>query len=251
MDIQHTRAVLIEARQLDEGPRRFRFRVSSGDVARDNMIIEPSAWRLDNFLRNPVVLASHNMFQFPIGRATEMTRDDEGLVAEIEFDGEDPTGRDAIRKLDGGFLNAVSVSWITHDMDRRSTPPRVTDAELLEISLVSIPSDTNALAMRSLLTRERTDVPETPPALLDVLADVRFAVRASRNDELDDRTRYAAMRAVIDLEDMLADDLMDDEDDDDRYRDYDPDDGYLEDKAEEESKLDLSRFTRLQEILDA
>ena len=151
MEQHYTRAMLVERADAGGG-KRYRFRASSTVAARDGMIIPAGEWRIDNYLRNPVVLLSHSYYEMPIGRAVEVTPDDEGLMATIEYDDGDPRAVDVMRKLDGGFVHAVSVGFRASRAEWPMKAGEVgvfRDVELLEISNVSVPSDPNALQLHS------------------------------------------------------------------------------------------------------
>jgi HK97 family phage prohead protease len=153
----------------------IRFVASTENVARDGMIIESGAWDLANYKRNPVVLWSHDMLgaRPPIGRAEEVFTQGRKLLADIVFDQGDEFARQVEQKYRTGFLSAVSVSWDSKRMEpgRDGGPPRITKAELLEISAVPVPSDPGALvAGRSMARR-------AAPPLSMMPADYQRAVR--------------------------------------------------------------------------
>lgn len=134
--------------------------ISTGDLARDGAIIEPSGWVLDNYRRNPVVLYGHGDGGgefLPIARAREVAVEGSELVSVNEFDLGDPFAREVLRKIRSGFLHSTSVRW------RPLEPPRVErrqvdgkDAEvvvfrrndLLEQSYVAVPADPGAVIKR-------------------------------------------------------------------------------------------------------
>lgn len=128
----------------------IRFVASTANVARDGLIIEADGWQLDNFRKNPVFLWAHNYREPPIGKA-EVTIEGDQLIADVTFDQGDDRARMIEQKYRSGFLHAVSVGF---DIESFSPPkgmmqaPRVTKAELLEISGVPVPSDPDALAAR-------------------------------------------------------------------------------------------------------
>jgi hypothetical protein len=128
----------------------LRFVASTEDVARDGLVIEAGGWDLQNYRKNPVFLWGHDMLgsRPPIGKA-DVTIADKRLLADIVFDQDDAFARQIESKYRNGFLNAVSVSWDTKRMEP-GNPPRVTKAELLEISGVPVPADPGALAQRGL-----------------------------------------------------------------------------------------------------
>ncbi len=131
----------------------IRFIASTENVARDGMVIESSGWDLENFQRNPVFLWAHDMMgaRPPIGRVDKVFTKSKQLVADVTFDQGDDFARSVESKYRNGFLSAVSVSWDTREFappKAAGAAPRITKAELLEISAVPVPSDPGALAQR-------------------------------------------------------------------------------------------------------
>jgi HK97 family phage prohead protease len=152
-----TRARLVGSRAGARGSGKvYRFRASTTAMARDHAVIPATEWRLDNFKRNPVVLLGHDYGSLPVGRAISVTPDADGLLAEVQFDLSDPRGADVARKVDEQFVNAVSVGFRvgTIEPGRGSAPSIFRDVELLEISVVAVPSDPGALVMRRLRARQ-------------------------------------------------------------------------------------------------
>lgn len=121
------------------------FLASTHNLARDGLIIEQGAWNLEPYRRNPVVLWGHDYRgdRPPIGKATDVRQEAAGLVADLVFDQGDPFARDIERKIREGYLNSVSVGWDTI----LQSGNRVTKAELLDISVVPVPGDSNAVAL--------------------------------------------------------------------------------------------------------
>lgn len=143
----------------DGGP--LHFVASTANVARDGLVIDPEAWELDNYRKNPVVLWAHDYGggfmkssrTLPIGRTEELTVDGDELHSDIQFDLDDDFAAAIDRKYRNGFLHAVSVGWDTHEIVHSDDPavaPKVTRAELLDISAVSVPGDADALIQRQL-----------------------------------------------------------------------------------------------------
>lgn len=126
------------------------FVVSTSDVARDGMVIDADAWQLDNYRRNPVVLFGHKYFEPPIGRARDVRVSDGKLRATIEFDTRSELGARVDRLYRDGFMHAVSVGWATLEFEpaKAGAPPRITKADLLDISAVPVPADPSALLER-------------------------------------------------------------------------------------------------------
>lgn len=122
-------------------------RASSNATDRSGDIIVSDAWKkkgaLDNFLKNPVILAFHDMSK-PIGKAIEHSVDDEGLNIKAKISS---AAGSIIQLIKEGILSAFSVGFIIKDadFDTKSGVFLIKDLELLEVSVVSIPANQNAL----------------------------------------------------------------------------------------------------------
>lgn len=208
MQTEFARALLID--RADAGDKkRYRFRASSTGAARDGFVIPVGEWRIDNYLRNPVVLLSHNYYEMPIGRAVEITPDSEGLLATVEYDAGDPRAVDVMRKLDEGFVHAVSVGFRPGRVEWPTAEQQTGvfhDVELLEISNVSVPSDPNALqlhALRGLTAAGFTpspDIEERLAALVARLESVEELLQRSLRRDTD----APATGPLIEIEETLT-----------------------------------------------
>lgn len=110
-----------------------------GDVVLQN-------WDLKSFKKNPVILNSHNYYDATevIGKATKIKVVDNQLEGEIEFAvGANPRADVIFELYKGGFLNAFSVGFIPLEFSAKG---EIIKSELLEVSAVSIPANTYALA---------------------------------------------------------------------------------------------------------
>jgi HK97 family phage prohead protease len=134
------------------GERQYEFTASTADMDRDGEVIDVSGWDLKNFKKNPVIMFAHDYRTLPIGRATKVGIRDGKLVNNVEFP---PEGTyefaDIVERLVGaGFLKTESVGFMPkkwEDGDGGEKTPRrtYTKQELLEISIVPVPSNPNAL----------------------------------------------------------------------------------------------------------
>lgn len=127
----------------------IRFVASTEGIKRDGRELKLEDWRLDNYLRNPVVLWAHGYMgeRPPIGRAQVMI--DPGrraLIADVTFDRDDPFAQEIERKIRAGFLNAVSVGW--QDVEVEENGKKRTVHDLLDISVVPVPADPDALTLQ-------------------------------------------------------------------------------------------------------
>jgi HK97 family phage prohead protease len=129
------------------GSRKMSFTISTANVDRDGDTIDPNGWDLTSYQRNPVVLFAHDHSQLPIGKASSLWTDHRGLHATVEFP---PTGiypfADTVHDLcKAGFLSATSVGFLSRESHPSKSGLNITKAELLEFSIVTVPSNPHAL----------------------------------------------------------------------------------------------------------
>lgn len=106
--------------------------------------IDPKAWKLDNFRKNPVVLFDHGIDlafgTLPIGQAIKVEPREDGLYTEIEISNSKTEKITAVRDLiEEGILKTFSVGFDPKNKTMDGDVKVITDAELLEISVVPIP----------------------------------------------------------------------------------------------------------------
>ena len=130
------------------------FVASSATPDRYGDIIDVRGWVLDNYKRNNVILLNHDSNQLPIARGHVYVRNDK-LIVDVEFDKEDERAAEVERKVKAGFMNAVSVGFRPLESKSRSELPTdnkyygqrgmyYSKAELLEVSIVTIPANGEA-----------------------------------------------------------------------------------------------------------
>lgn len=141
------------AEQAKDAPVRFVASTSGADRYGD--IIEQRGWNLDAYRRNPVVLLNHRSDSLPIGRG-QVRHENGQLMIDVEFDQKDAQALEIERKARAGFIHAVSVGFNPIETISRADLPRdhyaYTDrggkyfksAELLEVSIVTIPANSEA-----------------------------------------------------------------------------------------------------------
>lgn len=161
MGEQFFRAYVEQGSTAGEPGTPIRFVAATEGIKRDGLDLRMSGVRLDNYRRNPIVTWAHDIFgnRLPIGKGEAFT-DADRLMVDIRFDGEDEFARQVEGKYRRGFLNAVSVNWLSLRMEGRE----ITEWELLEIAAVPVPGDPEALMKRWMLGEGR-DL--TPAPLLE------------------------------------------------------------------------------------
>jgi HK97 family phage prohead protease len=129
-----------------EGPD---FVISDGSLDRHGTRINPAGWELSSFNRNPIALFGHSG-SFPVGRWENIRSEGDRLVGRLVLaaKGTSPRIDEIISLVEQGILRAVSVGFSVLEL---GVPGKskydYQRQELLEVSLVSVPSNTNALAV--------------------------------------------------------------------------------------------------------
>jgi HK97 family phage prohead protease len=132
-----------------EGGKLFAV-ASDESVDRQGDKLDMSKWDLTNFKKNPVLLAGHMYApQFVIGKVAGLKVEGKKLLFNPEFHEITELAREMKRMVEEGWINAFSVGfqW-KRKIDETG---KVVDEvyELLEISLVAVPANANALVRRS------------------------------------------------------------------------------------------------------
>lgn len=131
--------------QNSEGPIKIRGLASTVAVDRAGDTIIPSAWAngLGNYEKNPIILFNHD-YDEPIGKCTELKITDVGLEIEALIF---PSAGRVYDLIKEGVLKTFSVGFAINDAkyDEVNHGLRITDTELLEISVVSVPCNQDAV----------------------------------------------------------------------------------------------------------
>ena len=124
----------------EDGQIKIRGMASTADFDRAGDSISAEAWSkggLDNFSNNPIILFNHD-YNRPIGRATKVTSVDGGLHLEARISN---AAKDVAELVKDGVLGAFSVGFRVKDADyvKETDGLLIKDAELFEVSVVSVP----------------------------------------------------------------------------------------------------------------
>jgi HK97 family phage prohead protease len=148
-------SVVSKAVDLDAGI--FEAMISTEAVDRHGDIVRATGARLENYLKNPVVLWAHDLDAPPIAKALSIeVLPGEGLKATFQFPNWGVSEQaDVVRRLwAGGFLNATSVrftpiKWKPLEGDENDWwgPREYVEWELLEFSIVPVPANQEALRL--------------------------------------------------------------------------------------------------------
>lgn len=133
--------------------RAIKFTISTPARDRDNDQIMQDGWELVPYSKNPVVLLNHKASDLPIGKCVSIGVEDGNLKATVQFI---PSSYPVVGQVaeavyqmcNGGYLSATSVGfrplkwdWAGDDSDGIVFSKQ----ELLEFSIVSVPSNPEAI----------------------------------------------------------------------------------------------------------
>ena len=131
--------------EQDDGSIDIKGSASTNGLDRAGDIIESDAWTkggLENFKNNPIILFNHD-YNKPIGRATGLEVNDKGLDISAKISKAAGDVKDLIKD---GVLGAFSVGFRVKDADYMTETDgyKIKDAELFEVSVVSVPCNQGA-----------------------------------------------------------------------------------------------------------
>ena len=134
-------ASTFKSHENDDGSVMIRGMASTNHSDRAGDVISAEAWAkggLENFKNNPVILFNHD-YDKPIGRATGVKITDNGLELEAKISKSAPAA--VCELVKDGVLGAFSVGFKVKDADyiKETDGLMIKDAELFEVSVVSVP----------------------------------------------------------------------------------------------------------------
>jgi HK97 family phage prohead protease len=182
-----------------------------------------SGGNLERFKSNPVMLYAHNNYGFPVGKWENLRIDGSKLLADAVFDMEDEEAKKIAGKVERGFLSGVSAGIRINRMEESDKESIATEWELMEASIVSIPSNANAVKLyaengvelsaddiiklcinsnsKTMSEKEKTEQPakiaELEKANAELQAQLAAIQAASKETEEKEKTEQAAKVAEL------------------------------------------------------
>lgn len=132
----------------------FGFCITSPVVDRDKEIVDPRGMIAENYLRNPVVLWGHDV-DHVVGKTVNLRQNGDTWEADIVFaDSVSEKAKEVKALVEGGFVSATSirfrpVEWVDGQKGVDPYYRKYTRWELMEVSLVSVPANPDALRVKS------------------------------------------------------------------------------------------------------
>jgi len=202
-------------RSMDEEKRTIEFVASDNSVDSYGTVLPVDKWDLRRYEKNGIVGYMHDVYGDSwtksadpddiIGKG-EAFVDDDKLVVRITFEPKELNERaDKIwRKIQFGTLNAVSVGFRATAKGHKGDEERGEDPavyyyggqELLEVSVVNIPSNANALKRSLEEERATWDVAEDEPEVISAEVSEEATVSAEPSEDYTS-TIARASRALL------------------------------------------------------
>ena len=143
--IYHWTSTFKSLGETDDGGIDIKGSASTNGLDRAGDIIESDAWTkggLENFKNNPIILFNHN-YDKPIGRAKDLKVSENGLEISAKIS---KAAGDVTQLIKDGVLGAFSVGFKVKEADYMTETDgyKIKDAELFEVSVVSVPCNQGA-----------------------------------------------------------------------------------------------------------
>jgi len=189
-----------EAKAVNEDEHVVEGIFSTPAVDRHEEVVIQEGWKLDDYLRNPVVLWSHDNYQFPLAQMVALGFENGNLTGKMKFAVEEyDVAATAFRLMKGKYLRAFSVGFINnvYEVDNGKEIVRLTENTLLEVSVVNVPANQEALAKMKTINLmedlEKKTEPKEPGEKEKVAEAVKTIVGAT-----DSKIKREAIEALTD-----------------------------------------------------
>lgn len=160
---------------------------SDASVDRDGDIVDVTGMDTTNYERNPVILYAHDYHSDPVGKTISLKKDGSRLLFTPQFAVNiSERAKMYFEMIKEGVLSAFSIGFIVKEWTDRansdgSTTRIFTKTELLEISLVPVPANANALVLAREYADKLTDGKEKETAN-SVVKDMELAAESIEKD---------------------------------------------------------------------
>jgi len=198
----------------DNGSRVIKGYASTPTVDSYNEIVKPTAFAkyLPDFKEYPVMLVNHSWFDIPIGQFDVVEIRDDGLYVEATVS-KTAMGDDVWTLIQDGVLKAFSIGYWVHksEYDDDSKITTLTEIELVEISVVNVPANRQALfeaaksrGLKSFAINQTSEPPNKKGADMPEL-DIKQEVKKAVDDEVTNATAKVTEAVKVTLEPKIED----------------------------------------------
>ena len=241
-----TRAKLEMKENNDDDSGKYPVTMSTSEPNRNGRMVV-SNFVAEYYKENPVLLDSHkyDSIEHIVGRVENLRTNNGNLEGDLLFN-DQLKGRMAEEMVKNGFLQAVSIGYLPLEFEEKElesgeTVTLITKAELLELSMVSVPSNRKTLIKQV----ESMDEKETEQIKDKLDEEARVLSQKNKNDIKKAQKTIDEARAILDevlnradKEEKVEDDEIEDTDTDteaesDRESEVEDEDG--EDTVEDDN----------------
>lgn len=181
----------------DQGNGILEAIITTSSLDRHNENIITAGIDTSSYMDNPVVLYGHDYFGLPIGKTLKLTEQKNKIKAQFQLAIEEyDFAGDVYKLIQGGYLNAVSIGGIVRKWsdDYRT----IEEMEMIEFSIVSIPSNRDAI----ITSRALEDA--TGKSIEQVSKDYDQFVHRSMFDKLKDLGNDEVTESISTLEKLIS-----------------------------------------------
>jgi HK97 family phage prohead protease len=198
----YTKAVLVGKAPNESGQDVYTFRATTAAVDRTGEIVTLDGWDFSSWDANPVILDSHDYYGIEkiVGKGVPPMRMVDGAwEVDVMFAGTS-RGQMAKQLVDDGCLRAVSVGFrsLQRVYDETTETMSHTKKELLEISVVPIPANQEAVRVRGVGSDTEAAALDLAKAAGDMATDLKAGrVLSTKNENLI-RSAAESLLSVLD-----------------------------------------------------
>ena len=244
-----------KAKSKKKATETVSFVASTATPDRYGDVIDQRGWETSAYNKNPVVLLNHDSSELPIGKGNVHIRDGQ-LVIDVQFDDQDPKAQEVKRKAQNGFLNAVSVGFRPLESKARYELPKdnkyygqkgtyFSKAELLEVSIVTIPANGEATMLEQRFYDMKKDIVDEIRTIIKDEFETQFKHILSVTEE-DDRyiVEYAKAEPPEEVEEEEFEELdYNDEEEEKDLEEASTEEMEMDDEEEEKEKNYIETLT--------
>ena len=176
----------VKANSINEKDRTIEVVASKEVVDRQGDKVIINGISIDKFVKNPVVPFAHNYSSLPVAKAVGIKFEGDELVMKLQFASKElhEFADTVFNMFKEGFLNAVSIGFIPlkSSFDETEGAFVIEKSELLEVSVVPVPANQDALvrsfeAMKSVNIKAEEKSQEIMKETVKAKPDMAISVR--------------------------------------------------------------------------
>jgi hypothetical protein len=195
----------------------YRFIASTESIDRSGEVILLSAWDFTNYDKHPVILDTHKSWEIEhiVGKCVKKEVTDKEFTIDVLFSESNPKGALIEEMLEEGMPIATSVGFIPEERENRDGVTYITKAQLLEVSMVVLPCNQDAVQiMKGLATKHNVDakdigvkdIEEVKEPAEDVIVEDEKPVIAETNTETIPQETQPIEEETTDEDTVVTDD---------------------------------------------